>query len=148
MIIKRDVHNDRKVNCHPVTESSDSTQLKLSGFFVQSCAAGKHANLALGESEPTSYVVDADGLVSKLNQTTLAKDKFENESEVGAVPAKALDESEIDELNPSIGGETDELNQSQFIRKENTEKAASITPSQTTQMSIKLAKCKARNNRY
>ena len=79
------VHNGRKVKCHPVPGSSDSTQAKISGFFVQgaeteSGAADKHADLVttVDESEQTgshsAQAVEADGdglVVSESNQIAL-----------------------------------------------------------------------------
>ena len=41
----RFVHNGKKVKCHPVMESSDSSQSKISTFFVKSNMTTKDDNL-------------------------------------------------------------------------------------------------------
>ena len=143
------VHNGRKVKCHPVPGSSDSTQAKISGFFVQgaeteSGAADKHADLVttVDESEQTgshsAQAVEADGdglVVSESNQIALEEDMSEKEPMVDAIALRVGLELEIEKLNPSMVEETleiDELNPSQFIQIENTEcENASIPRSQT-----------------
>ena len=95
------VHNGKKVKCHPVMESSDSSQSKINTFFVKSNMTTKNDDLqydltllgteSSGSKDSAAAVSFDDNLSEKNVKDPTSEDQTE--------PMTTFELIEVDELN-------------------------------------------------
>ena len=93
------VHNGKKVKCHPVMESSDSSQSKISTFFVKSNMTTKDDNL---QHDLTLLGTESSG--SKDSAVTVSFDEDLSEKNV----KEPMSEDQTEPMTAFI--DVDELN--------------------------------------
>ena len=119
----RFVHNGKKVKCHPVMESSDSSQSKINTFFVKSTMTTKDNDL---QYDLTLLGTESSG--SKNSAVTLSFDEDLSEKNV----KEPMSEDQTEPMTTFI--DVDELNSLSQLR-ENSEQNT-VTDSENVRPSL------------